>query len=142
MPLERAGQSGGPARAHAYVARLNRRQSRHNVLGSMRRFGQTPYGPSTPPMLRPVARLDFPRPPIAATFGPGTSFQCSTHTPPLLGVKSRTQSRCWTPPLSRLYRAPGKQECRMSDTEIIPVIDLGPHLASTPAQLIAITPTT
>jgi len=30
----------------------------------------------------------------------------------------------------------------MSDTEIIPVIDLGPHLASTPAQLIAITPTT
>ncbi|TMJ57357.1 MAG: hypothetical protein E6G90_03140, partial [Alphaproteobacteria bacterium] len=30
---------------------------------------------------------------------------------------------------SRRYRAPGRQECRMTDTEIIPVIDLGPYLA-------------
>src|ERR1700676_7898 len=37
--------------------------------------------------------------------------------------------------LSRRYRALGKQECRMADTEIIPVIDLGPYLAGAPGAI-------
>ena len=39
--------------------------------------------------------------------------------------------------LSGRYRAAGKQECRMADTEIIPVIDLGPDLAGAPGALTA-----
>src|SRR5271163_3000291 len=31
--------------------------------------------------------------------------------------------------LARRYRVPDMEECRMADTEIIPVIDLGPYLA-------------
>src|SRR6202047_1715488 len=37
--------------------------------------------------------------------------------------------------LSRRYRAAGKQERRMADTEIIPVIDLGPYLAGAPGAV-------
>src|SRR5216684_4652696 len=37
--------------------------------------------------------------------------------------------------LSRRYRAPGRRECRMADTEIIPVIDLGPYLAGAPGAI-------
>jgi isopenicillin N synthase-like dioxygenase len=37
--------------------------------------------------------------------------------------------------LSRRYRAPGSQECQMADTEIIPVIDLGPYLAGAPGAI-------
>src|ERR1700739_4596749 len=37
--------------------------------------------------------------------------------------------------LSRRYRAAHKQECRMADTEIIPVIDLGPYLAEAPGAI-------
>src|ERR1700732_607396 len=37
--------------------------------------------------------------------------------------------------LSRRYRASGRQECRMADAEIIPVIDLGPYLAGAPGAI-------
>src|SRR6266853_6933794 len=37
--------------------------------------------------------------------------------------------------LSRRYRAAGNQECRMADTEIIPVIDLGPCLGGAPGAI-------
>src|SRR5712664_2185394 len=37
--------------------------------------------------------------------------------------------------LSRRYRASGRQERQMVDTEIIPVIDLGPYLAGTPGAI-------
>src|SRR6202023_970142 len=37
--------------------------------------------------------------------------------------------------LSRRYRATGKQECRMAETELIPVIDIGPYLAGAPGAI-------
>src|ERR1700738_2297772 len=37
--------------------------------------------------------------------------------------------------LSGRYRAAGKQECRMADTEIIPVIDLSSYLAGAPGAI-------
>src|SRR5229473_3106668 len=37
--------------------------------------------------------------------------------------------------LSRRYRAQGRQERRMADTEIIPVIDFGPYLSGTPGAI-------
>src|SRR6266851_10243781 len=37
--------------------------------------------------------------------------------------------------LSRRYRASGRQECRMANPEIIPVIDLGPYLAGVPGAI-------